>query len=84
MKVPPVSEPYQQTVGEFSNMLRSSLGMEPTSPEKVGPIIEKLYQSSEPPVRMLVGSDAVQYAGHVAEAQRESDEKWKELSLSAA
>jgi NAD(P)-dependent dehydrogenase (short-subunit alcohol dehydrogenase family) len=83
MKVPPVSEPYQQSVGQFSNMLRSSLGKEVTNPEKVGPIIDKLYQSSEPPVRMLVGSDAVQLAGQVAKAQRGSDEKWKELSLSA-
>ncbi|KFZ12984.1 hypothetical protein V501_03938 [Pseudogymnoascus sp. VKM F-4519 (FW-2642)] len=83
MKVPPVSEAYQQTVGEFSTKLRSNTGNEATSPDKIGPIIEKLYQTAEPPVRVLVGPDAVQYAGQVAKAQAESDERWKELSLSA-
>lgn len=84
MTVHPVSEPYQQTVGAFASFLQSSSGQEVTDPAKVGPIIEELYQSAEPPVRMLVGPDSVQYWAQAAEAQAKSDETWKELSLSSS
>ena len=84
MKVPPISEPYQQTVGKFAKMLKDGSGSEVTDPNKVGPILRKLYDSDEPPVRMLLGPDAVQYGPHLSEAQAKSDEKWKELSISSA
>ena len=84
MKIPPVSEPYQSTVGQFAEMLRSGSGGEVTAPEKVGPIIRTLYESSNPPVRMLVGPDSVQYGPAIAAALAKSDEEWKELSESSA
>ena len=36
------------------------------------------------PLRLLVGPDAVEYAGRAAEALAESDRKWRALSLSTA
>lgn len=84
MKVPLISEPYKETVGSFAEMLRKGSGDEVTLPEKVGPIIRKLFQSPKPPVRMLVGPDAVQYAQAVAKGQKASDEAWEELSKSSA
>jgi hypothetical protein len=36
----------------------------------------------EPPVRLLLGSDAVRYAGLIAQGRAEADEKWRELSVS--
>lgn len=83
MKIPLISEPYLETVGSFAKMLKAGFGDEVTLPEKVGPIIRKLFQSSKPPVRMLVGPDAVQYAQVVAEDQKDSDEAWQELSNSS-
>lgn len=84
MKVVPVSEAYQQTVGEFAQMLKSGSGDEVTRPEKVGPIIRVLLAAAKPPVRMLVGPDALQYAPAIAAAQTASDEEWKTLSASSA
>ena len=36
----------------------------------------------EPPVRLLLGSDAVQYAAVVARARAAEDEKWRYISVS--
>ncbi|KIA75692.1 oxidoreductase [Aspergillus ustus] len=83
MKIPPVSEPYQQTVGVFSEHLRKSHGAQPSLPEKIADIILRLIEEAEPPLRLLVGPDAVDYAGKAAEALAESDEKWRELSISS-
>ena len=77
------SDPYKQTVGAFSDMIRGYHGQEPSLPEKFGPIIDTLYASEEPPVRMLIGPDALQFAKQIADAQAKSDEKWKELSASS-
>ena len=84
MKVVPVSEAYQQTVGEFAQMLKKGSGDEVTRPEKVGPIIRTLHEGSSPPVRILIGPDALQYAPAIADAQAKSDEEWKALSASSA
>ncbi|MPZ86339.1 MAG: hypothetical protein GEV28_40610 [Actinophytocola sp.] len=37
---------------------------------------------AEPPVRLLLGSDAVHYAEQVDAARAASDAKWRELSVS--
>jgi hypothetical protein len=37
---------------------------------------------AEPPVRLLLGSDAVRFAAQVEQARAESDAKWRELSVS--
>jgi NAD(P)-dependent dehydrogenase (short-subunit alcohol dehydrogenase family) len=84
MTIPPVSEPYQPTVGAFVEMIRQHAGTEPTDPAKVGALIQRLVEMPEPPVRLLVGSDAVQYAAQAAQALADSDARWRELSESVA
>lgn len=84
MSIPPIGQAYEPTVGAFAKMLREGAGAESTQPEKVGPIIDALYKSPDPPVRMLVGVDAVQYGQAIADAQVESDKKWQDLSKSSA
>jgi len=82
MTIPPISEPYRQTVGAFADMIRKGSGTEPTDPAKVGGLIQRLIELPEPPVRLLVGSDAVQYAAAAARALADSDATWRELSES--
>lgn len=86
MKIPPISEPYQQSVGAMVEHLRSTSarGNEPSIPSKIGQIILKLLGEEDPPLRLLIGPDAVPYAKSVSEALAASDEKWRELSLSSA
>lgn len=82
MTIPPVSEPYQQTVGQMAELMRGASGSEPTDTDKVAGLIETVYALEEPPVRLLVGSDAFQYATGVAQQQAASDEAHQELTLS--
>uniref|UniRef100_A0A060SZ20 ARAD1C05170p n=1 Tax=Blastobotrys adeninivorans TaxID=409370 RepID=A0A060SZ20_BLAAD len=83
MKVPPVSEPYQQTVGAFAEFLRSITGKESSIPSKIADIVVKLLDEKEPPLRLLVGPDAVKHAAHAAETLSTTDKKWEQLSLSS-
>ncbi|KAL4746159.1 hypothetical protein BDW72DRAFT_197974, partial [Aspergillus terricola var. indicus] len=83
MDVPPVSEPYQHTVGAFADFLRKSSGSEPSLPHKIAGIILQLTKEAEPPLRLLIGPDVVEYAGKAAQALAESDAKWRHLSVSS-
>jgi NAD(P)-dependent dehydrogenase (short-subunit alcohol dehydrogenase family) len=84
MTVPPISAPYQQTVGAFAKMLRDHSGSEPTDPAKVAQLVLKLAGQDDVPVRLLVGADAVQYAPAVAKALADSDQRWRDVSISVA
>ncbi|SFT64777.1 hypothetical protein SAMN04487904_10547 [Actinopolyspora lacussalsi subsp. righensis] len=62
MTIPEVSAPCQQTVGATARRFRAGSGFEPTDPDKVGELLLKLASLDEPPVRLLLGSDAVRYS----------------------
>jgi NAD(P)-dependent dehydrogenase (short-subunit alcohol dehydrogenase family) len=81
MTVPEISEPYRQTVGAAAAMHDSSwrpLG----DPAKVAQVILEVADMDDPPVRLLLGSEAYAYATAAARAQLASDERWRELSRS--
>lgn len=82
MGVPPISEPYQPTVGAFADMLGKASGQEPAVPARVARVIRDLVGRDDAPVRLLIGKDAVQYAAAGARAQAESDATWREISES--
>jgi hypothetical protein len=42
MTIPAISEPYQQTVGEFAKMVREASGLEPSNPAKIAELITDL------------------------------------------
>jgi NAD(P)-dependent dehydrogenase (short-subunit alcohol dehydrogenase family) len=90
MTIPPVSEPYQQTVGAFAGMLRGggpetaeAARANSADPARVAMIIADLAGRDDAPVRLLLGKDAVQYWDNAAAALAESDAKWRKLSESA-
>ncbi|WP_369192221.1 SDR family NAD(P)-dependent oxidoreductase [Streptomyces sp. R08] len=86
MTIPPISEPYQQTVGAFVGMIRDAdpdtAAANSADPDRVAQTVVELVARDDVPVRLLLGRDAVQYAGAAAQAQAESDEKWRPLSES--
>ncbi len=84
MTIPTISEPYQQTVGQFAAFLRGAQGKEPSDPRKVAELISSLVGREDAPLRLLVGPDAVEYASKAAEALAESDKKWRDVSVSTA
>jgi NAD(P)-dependent dehydrogenase (short-subunit alcohol dehydrogenase family) len=73
---------YEPAVGEFAKRLKSHWGQENSDPAKVAQVVLRLAASDRLPAHLLLGSDAVQYAGQ-AEATRAADAKqWREVSVS--
>src|ERR1700754_3072795 len=78
---PPVSEPYQPTVGAMAAMHNAetlALG----DPAKVAQVVLEVAAMDEPPLRLILGSEAYAYATAAARAQAESDERWHDLTVS--
>jgi NAD(P)-dependent dehydrogenase (short-subunit alcohol dehydrogenase family) len=81
MEVPPISEPYRQTVGASAAMHNSdavALG----DPAKVAQVVLEVAELDEPPLRLILGSEAYAYATAAARAQAASDERFKQLTAS--
>ncbi|MFY9529092.1 MAG: SDR family NAD(P)-dependent oxidoreductase [Candidatus Acidiferrales bacterium] len=73
---------YEPSVGALAEMLKSHWGQETSDPGKVAQVVLRLAASDHLPAHLLLGSDAVQYAGQ-AEATRAADaERWREISVS--
>jgi NAD(P)-dependent dehydrogenase (short-subunit alcohol dehydrogenase family) len=82
MNIPPISPPYEETVGAFVKMLRSASGRESSDTVKVAEAIVELSNREDAPSEILIGADAVQYVAHVAAAVAEADRKWHDFSIS--
>jgi NAD(P)-dependent dehydrogenase (short-subunit alcohol dehydrogenase family) len=83
MRVPPISEPYQPTVGVMARAHEdigsgSALG----DPAKVAQVVLEVAALDEPPLRLILGSEAYAYATAAAKARAESDAAWRHLSVS--
>jgi len=73
---------YEPSVGAVIKALESLWGQENSDPSKVAQIILRLGASDRLPAHLLLGSDAVRYAGE-AEAARVADaNRWREISVS--
>ncbi|NMO55513.1 SDR family NAD(P)-dependent oxidoreductase [Actinoplanes sp. TBRC 11911] len=82
MTIPPVTEPYRQTVGVVAEMLRGQ-PMQVADPARIAAIVAELAGRDDAPVRILLGKDAVQYWDAAGAVLAESDAKWRTLSESA-
>ena len=83
MRVPPISEPYQSTVGAIAAM-HSENGSDDAlgDPAKVAQVVLKVAEMAEPPLRLILGSEAYAYAMAAAQARAESDAAWHHLTVS--
>src|SRR3984957_17421269 len=73
---------YEPSVGPVVKALQSYWGHETSDPVKVAQLVLRLAVSDSLPAHLLVGSDAVQFAGQ-AEASRAADaERWRDASVS--
>jgi NAD(P)-dependent dehydrogenase (short-subunit alcohol dehydrogenase family) len=80
MSIPPISPPYRPTVGARAEAM-SGTAMA-GDPVKVAGVVLQLAGMDEPPLRLLLGSDAVLYAGRAAQQRADSDARWVQLSRS--
>ena len=84
MTIPTISEPYLPTVGAAAEGVRAYGGSEPSDPKKIAALVRRILALEEPPVRLLVGEDAIDYVDATERAQAESDKKWQHLTRSVS
>jgi NAD(P)-dependent dehydrogenase (short-subunit alcohol dehydrogenase family) len=81
MHIDAIRSEYQPTVGVLTQM-RGNTDVMRGDPKKVAQAIIRIASEPQPPVRLLIGSDAVFLAGQFAAARAQEDATWKALSLS--
>ncbi|MFJ5227115.1 oxidoreductase [Streptomyces sp. NPDC088400] len=82
MTIPPISEPYRETAGAHAELVRGMDGRQTGDPAKAAQVILGLPQLDEPPLHLLLGSDAYRYVTESDRARMESDVKWRQLTES--
>jgi NAD(P)-dependent dehydrogenase (short-subunit alcohol dehydrogenase family) len=82
MRVGDIQPDYQQAVGAFIQAHSANADSMRGDPAKVAQAILRIASETHPPLRLLLGSDAVFLASLVSEERAKKDAKWKELSVS--
>jgi len=73
---------YAATVGAVARFQREYDGVQPGDPAKAAAAILRLACLDEPPLRLLLGSDATHAAEEAERTRSEGDKKWRQLSES--
>jgi NAD(P)-dependent dehydrogenase (short-subunit alcohol dehydrogenase family) len=83
MNVPPISPPYRATVGVMART-HDSLGSDGAlgDPVKVAQVVLAVAGMADPPLRLILGSEAYAYAMEAARARAASDAAWHDLTVS--
>ena len=82
MRIDEPSAPYQASVGAFVAGVRAHADASQSDPVKAARAILQIAAQPTPPLRLLLGSDAVFLASVVAATRAAEDARWKVLSLS--
>jgi NAD(P)-dependent dehydrogenase (short-subunit alcohol dehydrogenase family) len=81
-KIHEVRPAYDSTVGKAARFQRDYDGKQPGDPKKAAQVILQVAAMEKPPLRLLLGSDAVRYVREAEEMKIKEDKKWEELSQS--
>jgi len=73
---------YDSTIGAVARFQRDYNGVQPGDPVRAAAVVIHVASLDEPPLRLLLGSDAVQIVEQADLARIEADKKWRDLSVS--
>ena len=73
---------YDATVGQAARFQRDYDGKQPGDPAKAAQAILKVVGMDDPPLRLLLGSDAVRIVESADARKAEADRQWSDLSVS--
>lgn len=73
---------YDSTVGNAARFQHSYNGKQPGDPVKAAQVILQVAAMSDPPLRLLLGSDAVAIVEKADAAKAAADKRWRDLSIS--
>lgn len=76
-----IIDDYDATVGESRRILASHAGQEPGDPAKAAEIILRVAAMDKPPLRLLLGPDAMGYVDSKFAAWTAEIEAWRSVSL---
>ncbi|GGL37476.1 SDR family NAD(P)-dependent oxidoreductase [Phycicoccus endophyticus] len=82
MTTPPVSAPYEPTVGAAARAMAGFEHMATSDPAKVAALVLQVARLDRPPLRLLAGSDAYEYGRERWRQRVETDALWERLSRS--
>lgn len=82
MTTPPISGPYDATVGASARAMAGFQDIANGDPQKVAELVLTVAELDDPPLRLLAGSDAYEYGREVWRARIETDARWEQLSRS--
>lgn len=82
LSLPYLREDYDATVGAFARTYSQNPDVQRGDPAKMAHAILRITDEPQPPVRLLLGSDAAWLAPQIAQARAQEDAAWRELSLS--
>jgi NAD(P)-dependent dehydrogenase (short-subunit alcohol dehydrogenase family) len=80
--IPELLPEYEPSVGAVVKALQPLWGQETSDPARVAQVVLRLAASERLPAHLLLGSDAVQYAGEAETARAAEAERWRDLSVS--
>lgn len=80
--MPGLHPDYAPSMGEVMVLLEQHIGQETGDPAKVARVVLGLAHHDNPPVHLLLGSDAVQFVGQAEAARAASDARWRGISCS--
>jgi NAD(P)-dependent dehydrogenase (short-subunit alcohol dehydrogenase family) len=75
--VPEILPDYAPSVGKMAEMIRQYAGNENGDPAKVAQVVLRLGYHDNPPLHLLLGSDAARYAGEVDAARAAAGIRWR-------
>jgi NAD(P)-dependent dehydrogenase (short-subunit alcohol dehydrogenase family) len=78
--IPDLLPDYAPSIGAVCELLDQHIGNETSDPAKVAQVVLKLAYHDAPPVHLLLGSDALHYAGEADKARAASGEAWQPVS----
>ncbi|GIH12816.1 oxidoreductase [Rugosimonospora africana] len=82
MRIAPVNEDYEPTVGVINRYRREVDGKQPGDPARAARVLLDIVDLDEPPLRLLLGSDALYRAEESSRARAAETEKWAGVSVS--
>jgi NAD(P)-dependent dehydrogenase (short-subunit alcohol dehydrogenase family) len=82
MQVVEPMDDYKETVGGLAKYIRQHTGKERGNPDKAAAAIIKIVNEKNPPLRLLLGPDAVSIANTADQAKLAETKRWEALSKS--
>jgi NAD(P)-dependent dehydrogenase (short-subunit alcohol dehydrogenase family) len=82
MTIAPVGADYEQTVGEINRYRRTADGQQPGDPALAAKAVVDIVALDEPPLRLLLGEDALEHAGRASRSRAAEAEQWAYITTS--